>query len=249
MSIYGNLKEAYKDMYKFAQDKDAVWKMVYMLKTFSFFAVCTIYLLEECELRNACSLDIQFKVPEVISSFLSEYTLRALAIFWVYYVVLSPIIKVIVIEIKVQTAVNMFPLWNTAEDILEITVYGIVLMKLFQDMLLCLERVDVMVGNNIIVYVLISAGAVFRFVKRMYIQNANRWCKMDIKYTQFFDSEGKRIAQDDEIVYRNKIYSLCRVNGTWYLSDNDLSEGIKLEDAVTDKGGLKVYHFNMGKEI
>lgn len=65
---------------------------------------------------------------------------------------------------------------------------------------------------------------------------------------KFFCSDGKRIAKDDSVVYRNKIYEIYNDKGTWYLSDSHIGTDIKLEDAVMDnEGKIKVYFFNMGR--
>lgn len=63
---------------------------------------------------------------------------------------------------------------------------------------------------------------------------------------KFFDSDGKRIAEDDSVVYRNRIYEIYNNKGIWYLSDSHIGRDIKLEDAVMDnEGKLRIYFFNM----
>ena len=105
-----------------------------------------------------------------------------------------------------------------------------------------------MQGGNLWVYAFVTIGALFRFISKLYKQNENRWYYNTIRYTNFFDSDGKRIAKDDSVVYRNKIYEIYNDKGTWYLSDSHIGTDIKLEDAVMDnEGKIKVYFFNMGR--
>lgn len=51
------------------------------------------------------------------------------------------------------------------------------------------------------------------------------------------------------MIYRNKIYSLYKEEKNWYLVDNNITEKIKLQEAVIDKEGkIKVYFYGMGRE-
>ena len=105
-----------------------------------------------------------------------------------------------------------------------------------------------MQGENLWIYAFVAISALFRFIGKLYNQNENRWYYNTIRYTNFFDSDGKRIAKDDSVVYRNKIYEIYNDKGTWYLSDSRIGADIKLEDAVMDnEGKIRVYFFSMGR--
>ena len=81
-------------------------------------------------------------------------------------------------------------------------------------------------------------------------QNENLSLLISYRYTDYFDSEGKRIAKKDKVIYRNKIYSLYKEEKNWYLVDNNITEKIKLQEAVIDKEGkIKVYFYGMGERI
>jgi len=84
----------------------------------------------------------------------------------------------------------------------------------------------------------------------LYRQNENLSLLISYRYTDYFDSEGKRIAKEDKVIYRNKIYSLYKEEKNWYLVDNNITEKIKLQEAVIDKEGkIKVYFYGMGERI
>lgn len=148
------------------------------------------------------------------------------------------------IAVKTKTRWNkdIFPVWLTAEDTFEIIFHSTILLKTIQDILQCIKGNNVIQGANLWIYAFVAIGALFRFISKLYIQNSNRWYSICRDYTDFFDSDGKRIAENDRVVYRNRIYKLYNAKGTWYLSDYSTSSDIKLEDAVMDnEGKIKVY--------
>ena len=87
------------------------------------------------------------------------------------------------------------------------------------------------------------------FIVKLYRQNENLSLLISYRYNDYFDSEGKRIAKEDKVIYRNKIYSLYKEEKEWYLVDKT-TEKIKLQEAVIDKEGkIKVYFYGMGERI
>ena len=105
-----------------------------------------------------------------------------------------------------------------------------------------------MQGKNVFIYAFIIIGALCGFIEEIYVQNKNGGYYNTIRYTNFFDSDGKRIAQNDSVVYRNKIYELCKSEGIWYLQDFNKLTDIKLENAVADmEGKIQVYFLKMGR--
>lgn len=251
MSFYSNLKEIYKDTTQMIQGKDSAGKIVYLLKTLSFVDICLLYLMEKCGLKAMISYnaDMGIGVPQEICDFLSMYNMfRIIGAYFIYFLVCKPIIKIIVVEMKTRWDKDIFPVWLTVEDAFEIFFHSTILLKTVQDILQCIKGSNVMQGENLWVYAFVAIGALFRFISKLYKQNENRWYYNTIRYTNFFDSDGKRIAKDDSVVYRNKIYEIYNDKGTWYLSDSYIGTDIKLEDAVMDdEGKIKVYFFNMGR--
>lgn len=249
MSIYSNLKEIYKDTTQFVQGKDSAGKMVYLLKTLSFVAVCLLYLLEKCGVKAMISynVNIWIRLPQEICDFLSLYNLfRIIAIYFIYFLVCKPIIKIIAVEKTLRVEKAIFPVWYTLEEVFEIFFHSTILLKIVQDILQCINGKDVMQGENLLIYAFVAIGALVRFISKLYMQNENRWHYNTIPYTDYFDSDGRRIAKGDRVVYRNKIYKLYNDEGTWYLLDSDIRTDIKLENAVMDnEGKIKVYFISM----
>lgn len=248
MSFYESLKEMYKDTTQIVHGKDLAGKIVYLLKLLSVVAVCSIYLIEECGLRTLISYNIVFIMPQPICAFLSKYIINIIVAYIVYFLFFNTIIKIIVVEVKTRLKKDMFPEWFTLQDILRTVFYSIILLKMSHDMLLCIQGNDVIYGDNLIVYAYIILNVLIRFIGKVHIQNSNMWYYHTMEYTKFFDSDGKRIAEDDDVVYRNQIYQLYREKRTWMLIDDSGREVAKLEDAVRDvEGKIKVCLIDMGK--
>ena len=143
---------------------------------------------------------------------------------------------------------DWFPVWYTIDVIVEILFYSVINLKLIQDILLCLKGQNVIQDVNVYIYLFVIAVSLWNFVETIYIKNENRCESNKIKYTQYFDSNGNRIAVSDQVVYKNKIYKIYMVNGEWYLSDGNKKEDIKLEEAVCDVSRrIKVYSWEMGR--
>lgn len=249
MSFYENLKEIYKDTTQIVHGKDLAGKIVYLLKSLSVVAVCLIYIIEECGLRALISYNIVFKIPQPICVFLSKYIIGIIGAYVVFFLIFNTIIKYVVIEVKTRLKRDMFPAWYTLQDISRTVFYSIILLKMSHDMLLCIQGTDVIYGGNLIVYIYIVLNVLIRFVGKVYLQNANDWYYHTIRYTEFFDLNGKRIAENDKVVYRNQIHNIYNDKGILWLEDYLGKRVTKLEDAVMDVDGqIKVYFYNMGKK-
>ena len=223
MSAYSSLKEMYKD-------------------TTQIIQVCLLYLIEKCGFREVILsyVNIEITLPQIICDFLTIYLYKIIILYIAFYIIIKPLGLVIISEIKSRIKKDTFPIWLTFEDIVEIFFYSIVLLKLVQDILQCMKNENVMQGKNVFIYAFI--------IEKIYIQNKNCWYYNTIRYTNFFDSDGKRIAQNDSVVYRNKIYELCKSEGIWYLQDFNKLTDIKLENAVADmEGKIQVYFLKMGR--
>ena len=249
MSFYSNLKDIYRDTTQLMQEKNSAGKIVYLLKTLSFVALCLLYLMDKCGFKTMISynIDVRIGLPQEMRDFLSIHNMfRFICVYFIYLSLYKSIIRIIAVEIKTRWDKDIFPVCLTAEDVFEIFFHSTILLKAVQDILQCLKGNNVMQGENLWIYVFVAIGALFRFVSKLYIQNENGWHYNTIRYTNFFDSDGKRIAEDDSVVYRNRIYEIYNNKGIWYLSDSHIGRDIKLEDAVMDnEGKLRIYFFNM----
>lgn len=244
MSAYSNLREIFKDTIQMIQGKGAAGRMVYLLKTFSFAAVCLLYLIEKCGFKSMISYkdDMGIGLPQEICDFLSMKNIfRIVIIYLIWFFVWN-----LIIQIKSQNRC-IFSSVYTVEECFEIFFHSVILLKIVQDILQCLKGKTVMQGENLCIYFFVVISAVSRFMWKLYIQNENIWYSNSIWYTKFVDSDGKRISKEDYVVYRNKIYKIYNDQGTWYLFDSGRKTNIKLEDAVIDnEGKLKVYTMHLG---
>ena len=232
------------------QGKGLAGKITYLLKTLSFVFVCLIYLVEKCGIKSmiSCNINMEIGLQQEVCDFLSLYIFKIIDTYFIYLLVLKLLIRIISVEIKTRWDKDIFPILLTAEDIFEVCFHSIILLKVVQDISQCIRDKNVMQGENMLIYAFVVIGALFRFVSKLYIQNVSSWYYNTIQYTDYFDSDGKRIAKSDRVVYRNKIYELYNNKETWYLSDSHRETNIKLEDAVVDNDGkLKVYFLNMGR--
>lgn len=166
-----------------------------------------------------------------------------------YLVILNPIIKILYVKLKTEYNKNIIPIWYTIDEIIKILLNIMILIELIQDVILGLNGEYAIQTRNIIIYFYITISVLFTFIVKLYRQNENLSLLISYRYTDYFDSEGKRIAKEDKVIYRNKIYSLYKEEKNWYLVDNNITEKIKLQEAVIDKEGkIKVYFYGMGRE-
>lgn len=163
--------------------------------------------------------------------------------------ILTPIIKILYVKLNTEYNKNIIPIWYTIDEIIKILLNIMILIELIQDVILGLNGEYAIQTRNIIIYFYITISVLFTFIVKLYRQNEDLSLLISYRYTDYFDSEGKRIAKEDKVIYRNKIYSLYKEEKDWYLVDNT-TEKIKLQEAVIDKEGkIKVYFYGMGERI
>ena len=224
MSIYSNLKELYKDTNDIVNGKNIAWKIIYMLQNISFIIICMICLVDKCKIRTIIPENIEFGISQSVCDFLNKYIVICVIFYFGYLVILTPIIKILYVKLNTEYNKNIIPIWYTIGE------YAIQ-------------------TRNIIIYFYITISVLFTFIVKLYRQNEDLSLLISYRYTDYFDSEGKRIAKEDKVIYRNKIYSLYKEEKDWYLVDNT-TEKIKLQEAVIDKEGkIKVYFYGMGERI
>ena len=246
MSIYSNLKELYKDTNDIVNGKNIAWKIIYMLQNISFIIICMICLVDKCKIRTIIPNNIEFGLSQSVCSFLNKYIIIFIAFYLGYLVILNPIIKILYVKLKTEYNKNIIPIWYTIDEIIKILLNIMILIELIQDVILGLNGEYAIQTRNIIIYFYITISVLFTFIVKLYRQNEN----LSLLISDYFDSEGKRIAKEDKVIYRNKIYSLYKEEKNWYLVDNNITEKIKLQEAVIDKEGkIKVYFYGMGERI
>jgi hypothetical protein len=250
MSIYSNLKELYKDTNDIVNGKNIAWKIIYMLQNISFIIICMICLVDKCKIRTIIPENIEFGLSQRVCNFLNKYIVICIIFYFGYLVILTPIIKILYVKLKTEYNKNIIPIWYTIDEIIKILLNIMILIELIQDVILGLNGEYAIQTRNIIIYFYITISVLFTFKVKLYRQNENLSLLISYRYTDYFDSEGKRIAKEDKVIYRNKIYSLYKEEKNWYLVNNNITEKIKLQEAVIDKEGkIKVYFYGMGERI
>ena len=268
VSLYSEVKEIVSDVQKFGKDNIEVKKIVDLLKIVSFLIVCATFIVQYWKFMFGIKVEILPTFPIFLNQFLAEYTYVIFVGLIVYKVVGYTILRYLVISVEINSNMKLFPVLNTVEDIFEIGTLSILLLKLVNNLLLCIHGIDVIKSADKKIYIIYLICCFYLFVNWLYIKNKNYWYFADIKYTPFFDCNGNRIAQNDSVIYYGRLYSLylldveecsvfieekgeCRKK-EWYLSKSNsgiIRKEISLEDAVRDeKGKIKVYEYWMGEK-
>lgn len=251
MSLYSNLREVVTDAFKVIEEKDSTRKIIHSLEVISALSVLLIYLTESCNFRSLFTFEMKVGLPIKLEELLPKYCIVGFIVLCIYSLFLERIIRGIVIHIEVNKKKSLLPIKETIEDIYEIMLYGCIALKVIFDLMLCISGQDVIRDVNRIIFVGIILCSIWNFIFKIYIQKLHSWYYSGIHYTNFFDVDGKRIAEKDNVVYRNKLYSLQRKEDTWYLYDEKVripTKEISLEKAVMDsEGKLKVHYWGMGE--
>lgn len=268
MSFYSEAKEIVNDVQKFGKGNIEAKKIVDLLKTVSFLIVCATFIVQYWKFMLGINVEVLPTFPIFLNQFLDEYTYILFLGLIIYKVVGYAILRYLVISIETKFNIKLFPALNTAEDTFEIGTLFILLLKLGNNLLLCIHGVDVIKSADKKIYLLYFICCFCLFVKWLYIKNKNYWYFADIQYTPFFDCNGKRIAQNDRVIYYGRLYSIHLLDveehsvfieekreyrkKEWYLLKSNsgiIRKEILLEDAVRDeKGKIKVYEYGMGKK-
>ncbi len=268
MSFYSEAKEIVNDVQKFRKDNIEAQKIVDLLKIVSFLIVCATFIVQYWKFMFGINVEALSAFPIFLNQFLDKYTYIIFMALIVYKVVGYAILRYLVISVEIKFNMKLFPVLNTVEDTFEIGALSILLLKLINNLLLCIHGIDVIKSADKKIYIIYLICCFCLFVNWLYIKNKNYWYFADIKYTPFFDCNGTRIAQHDSVIYYGRLYSIhlldveersvfieekreCRKK-EWYLSKSNsgiIRKEILLEDAVRDeKGKIKVYEYSMGEK-
>mgnify|MGYP004504373893 CR=1 FL=1 len=263
MGFYSEAKEIVNDVQEIGKDNIGAKKIVGLLKIVLFLLVCATFIVQYWKLAFWINLEVFPTFPIFLTQFLDKYTYKFFVGLIFYKFVGYAFLRYLVIRINIK----LFPVLDTLEDTFEIGTLCILLLKLINNLFLCIHGVDVIKSEDKKIYLIYLICCFYWFVKGLYIKNKNYWYLADIRYTPFFDSDGKRIAQDDCVIYYGRLYKIhlldaeeCSVfidekrgyrKKEWYLSKCDggiIRKEVLLEDAVRDeKGKIKVYEYGMGK--
>lgn len=107
--------------------------------------------------------------PIFLNQFLDKYTYILFLGLIIYKVVGYAILRYLVINIETQVNIKVFPVFNTAEDIFEMGTIFILLLKLSNNLFLCIHGADV-IKMRIKIYLLYLICCFCLFVNWLYIK-------------------------------------------------------------------------------
>ena len=185
VSLYSEVKEIVSDVQKFGKDNIEVKKIVDLLKIVSFLIVCATFIVQYWKFMFGIKVEILPTFPIFLNQFLAEYTYVIFVGLIVYKVVGYTILRYLVISVEINSNMKLFPVLNTVEDIFEIGTLSILLLKLVNNLLLCIHGIDVIKSADKKIYIIYLICCFYLFVNWLYIKNKNYWYFADIKYTPF----------------------------------------------------------------
>ncbi len=200
------------------------------------------------------------EVPSKLNEFLNKYTFDMVVTMLVYTNFVCFYVWKITRFLERRIKHKFMTLVITLEDFFEISILCILSFKLFINFVLE-NYCEKTIVNNADIYILCMVWFILNFLKWLYgnnmLINENK-----LRYTNYFDSEGKRIPTDSEVIFYSKLYDVVNLDSNdnvvnerktkkWYICDkNDIfnKDKILLEDAVRDANGkIKVYKYRMGE--
>lgn len=250
MSFFSEAKEIINEVKKIRKGNIVAKNIVDLLKIISFLMVWATFIMQYWKI----SFDINVgALPIFLKKFLDEYIYMFFWLLIIYINVGHELLSYLVIIIQIKFNKKLFPVLNTAEDVFEIGMLFLLLLKLSNNLFLCNRGVDVIkieIKNIYLVYVIYCFCL---FVNWLYIKNKIYWYLINIKYTPYFDYNGDRIAQNDKVIFYGRLYSVHLLDKEWYLLKSDsrvIRQEILLADAVCDeKGKIRVYEYGMGEKV
>lgn len=181
VSLYSEVKEIVSDVQKFGKDNIEVKKIVDLLKIVSFLIVCATFIVQYWKFMFGIKVEILPTFPIFLNQFLAEYTYVIFVGLIVYKVVGYTILRYLVISVEINSNMKLFPVLNTVEDIFEIGTLSILLLKLVNNLLLCIHGIDVIKSADKKIYIIYLICCFYLFVNWLYIKNKNYWYFADIK--------------------------------------------------------------------
>ena len=170
VSLYSEVKEIVSDVQKFGKDNIEVKKIVDLLKIVSFLIVCATFIVQYWKFMFGIKVEILPTFPIFLNQFLAEYTYVIFVGLIVYKVVGYTILRYLVISVEINSNMKLFPVLNTVEDIFEIGTLSILLLKLVNNLLLCIHGIDVIKSADKKIYIIYLICCFYLFVNWLYIK-------------------------------------------------------------------------------
>lgn len=253
MSILSNIKDLLFGVDKVMGGAYTAKKIARILRVVSALLVLLVLLLNCWNLVGFTYFKPYPLLNEKVRYFINKNILYIFSLWIIYRIIIENIFRRIAVLVETKTTKTIIPVWLTIDDFIDISfavyfmIYGINLLLEF-----CNGH-DVL-NNYEMVYWLFTLYLISIFIEWLYIKNSNIWYCMKREYTEYYDSEGKRIPKDAYVVYYGKRYKVELVRKDIGLNrDNKKHEwristkgclgevsDISLEEAVKDKEGKLV---------
>ncbi len=261
MISYSAIKEMVNDAQKITRGSMGARRIVGLLRVFSFLIVFATFVVQYCGFEFGVNVKDLPMFPITLNQLLDKYLFCLFVGLIFYKGILNDFLRYLVINVSIKFEIKLLPIFNTVEDVFEIGTMFILLLRFSGNLLLCLQGVNVIENTDKNMYSIYLIYCFWWFVNWLYIKNKNYWYFVKIKYTPYFDCNGKRISEKDSVIYYGRLYDICLLDAgaksgyskkEWYLLKFDSTiarEKILLEEAVRDeRGKIKVYEYGMGEK-
>jgi hypothetical protein len=261
MNFLGEAWNICKNGMKFSEEKYAINKLANYLRIISTFIIFLVLFLQYWNFLKYFDVNKLPLFEYTLRLFLHRYTFVLFVVWLTFNFAFDSIFTKIIIHIECQYKIRLLPLWNTIEDIFELSVSCLLVLFSLNIVIEFCNGIDILIKENKEVYWVIIFYFACGVAKWIYIKNSNHWYYLNKSYTDFFDTYGNRIAIDDKVIYNGKLYKVyCDRNfqnttkncNNWWLVDDAfgiVNKNVLLEEAVKDeKGKIKVYEYGMGEK-
>lgn len=263
LSIFNEIKSMLKIGNEFEKDDFAINKLARILRNISAILVLILLFIHYYDFLQQYHIERIPLFGDGVRNVLHKYTFVLLIAGIVFDVFSTPLFTPIIIYLDSKCKIKLLPIWNTIEDLLEICISGIMVLFSVNSWIEFYHGNNVLITENRRVYGIIVIYFILGFINWIYVKNSTWWYYHEISYTNYFDINGNRIAEDDRVIYYSKLFKIERVNvkeaenplnskNKLCLVENPhgiITHNILLEDAVKDeKGNIKVYEFGMGEK-
>ena len=229
-----------------SKDKFAAVKIVSIIEKLILVIFILIYLLNNWNIYLSFNTPVPPLFAKNVRLFINSY------VYWIVgsIVVIHFAIQLLsryVVSIPSNKNLDLFPFWKTCEEMFRLLGFLGILLFLLNALIEMLNGINIF--NNVFLSVSIAIAVWFsvKLFCWLYKKNMQIYSKSIINYTDFFDSDSKRICYGDYVIFNQRLYQIkFHANEkVLYLVLPGLGRikyELTLEEAVKDKSGnLKIF--------
>lgn len=263
LSVFSEFKSMYKSGKDFVKDDFPINKLARILRNISAILVLILLFVHYWDFMKQYHIGSIPLFEDGVRNALHKYTFVLIIAGIVFDVLSTPLLTPIIIYLDSKCKIKLLPIWNTIEDLLEICVAAMMVLFSVNCWIEFYHGYNILIAENQKVYGIIVLYFMLGCINWIYAKNRTWWYYQEKTYTNYFDINGNRIAEDDRVIYYRKLYKiervshnegdnsvnsknkLCLVENTFGI----ITHNILLEEAVKDEnGGIRVYKFGMGEK-